>query len=271
LSVGHDRVSGGGFWTRLNGDAQSETVTRTSGVVVGENVRLVKGALSGGRVVLNVEKRAVLDQTREVSALIDSRLEKVCTTFPANNEVTMVPVSCDVLAGTHWRRKLVELTGRVTSREDKLSVNASKGIGVPDGLEEERRKFDRKSFGAISSHDLVWESNVVAVVRRVEILSVPAAWKHELQAETIGTLRVQERLFREEVAVERSFRGGVVVETVETDGVLSQSRLGREVGTSPVGLWRIRNRVIGEVAKSFVSGDHLEAVREGSNVAGRVG
>lgn len=93
MSISDDRVSGSGFWTRLNWYIQSETVTRTSRVVVGENVRLVKSALSGGGVVLDVEKRAVLDQPGEVGALVDSRLKEVCTTFPANNKVTVVPVS----------------------------------------------------------------------------------------------------------------------------------------------------------------------------------
>ena len=72
------------------------------------------------------------------------------------------------------------------------------------------------------------------------------------------------------MAVERSFRSGTIVETVETKSVLSQGRLGSEVGTSPAGLWRIRDRVR-EVAKSLVSRDHLETVREGGDVAGRVG
>lgn len=83
---------------------------------------------------------------------------------------------------------MVELTSRVTSRQNELSVDASKGVGVPDGLVEERRKFDRESFRARSSHNLVRESNVVAVVGRVEVLSVPAAWEHELQANSVGTL-----------------------------------------------------------------------------------
>lgn len=152
-----------------------------------------------------------------------------------------------------------------------MSVDASKCVGVPDGLEEERGELDRESFRAISSHDLVWESNVVAVVGRVEILTVPAAWEHELQAESIGTLRVQERLLWKEVAVKGSFRRSVVVEAVETNGVLSQSRLGREIGTSPAGLWRIRNRVVGEVAKGLVARDHLEAVGESGDVAVGIG
>lgn len=85
----------------MNRNVQRETVARASGVVVGEDVRLVKSALSRGGVVLNVEKRTVLDQTREIGALVDSRLKEVLTTFPADNKVTVVPVSCDGLAGAH--------------------------------------------------------------------------------------------------------------------------------------------------------------------------
>lgn len=73
------------------------------------------------------------------------------------------------------------------------------------------------------------------------------------------------------MSVERSFRSGVVVETVETDGVLSQSRLSREVGTSPAGFRRVGNRVIGKVAKGLVSRNHLEAVGKGSDVAVGIG
>ena len=69
-----------------------------------------------------------------------------------------------------------------------MSIDTVEGVGVPDGLVEERRNLDRKSLRANSSHDLVRESNVVAVVGGVEVLTVPAAGEHELKANTVGTL-----------------------------------------------------------------------------------
>jgi len=161
---------------------------------------------------------------------------------------------------------LTELTGRVTVRKRKFSVNASKGIRVPDSLVEEGRKLDRETFGACTSHDLIRESDVRSVVIRIQIFTIPATWKHQFETQTISALAVEERLVRQKVAVQGAFGRCVVVETVEAKGVLAERELSCEVGTSPAALVRVGDRV-GEVAKRFVARNHAEAIGKGGDAA----
>ena len=92
------------------------------------------------------------------------------------------------------------LTGWVAVGEDELTFLTDKGGGVPNGFVEERYETAVVAFGAVAGQDLIWESDVVFVVGRVQ-LSVPARGKHELEADALGTVGVEVGLVGEEVTV----------------------------------------------------------------------
>ena len=102
----------------------------------------------------------------------------------------------------------------------------------------------------------------------INILAVPAAGKHELEADTVEAVGVKVGLVWKEVAVEGSFGSGSVVETVEAEGLLGEGKLADLVAT-PIALWRIGNRP-GEVALTLVARDHLETFREGGDCSGGI-
>jgi hypothetical protein len=71
------------------------------------------------------------------------------------------------------------------------------------------------------------------------------------------------------VTIERCLGVSSVVQAVETKSLLGESLLGLLVG-SPAGLVVVRDGV-GEATLALVTGDHLEALREGSDLAVGVG
>jgi len=105
-------------------------------------------------------------------------------------------------------------------RQNELSINSGECISVPDSLEEQTRKLDGETLWASTIHDRVWEGNVRLVVRRVEIFTIPAAGEHELETNAIEAISVQVIFVRHEVTVEGAFASDLVVETVETKGLL---------------------------------------------------
>lgn len=157
------------------------------------------------------------------------------------------------------------LTSRVTVGKNEFTVNTSKGVGVPDGLVEERRKLGLEASGAGSSHDLVRESNVRAVVVRVEINTVPAAGEHELKTDTVKAVGIKVVLVGQEVTVQRSLGSAGIVEAVEAQSLLLKSELA-DLVSAPETLGGVRNWP-GEVTETLVTRDHLEALRESSDVA----
>ena len=64
-----------------------------------------------------------------------------------------------------------------------------------------------------------------------DVLSIPAAGEHQLEADAVSAVGIKVGLVWEEVAVERTFGGLGVVETVESDGggkVVQHTRRSRE-------------------------------------------
>lgn len=95
-----------------------------------------------------------------------------------------------------------------------------------------------------------------------DVLSVPAAREHELEANTVGAVRIEILLVGKEVAIERTFRGDSVVEAIESKSSLTKECLGVVWCDIPERLLDIRNRV-GEVALVGISSNHLKTSGEG--------
>lgn len=148
----------------------------------------------------------------------------------------------------------------VTVGDDELAVHAGEWLGDPDGLVEESGETGAKALGAITAVDLAGVGNVGLVVLGVEVLSIPAGWEHDLKTETVCTGVVDERALGESVSVHGSLWRAGVVETVEADGFLAQSRLSLLL-LGPTGLWRIRLHE-GEVTETGISRNHTKASRE---------
>lgn len=191
--------------------------------------------------VLDVKDVAVFEKTGVVGAGVDSLLEH--TIIPSLNEISVV-------TGTSW----------VTVGDDELAVHASEWLGDPDGLVEESGEAGAKALGTVTAVDLARIGDVRLVVLGVEVLSVPARWEHDLKTETVCTGVVDERALGESVSVHGGLWRAGVVETVEADGFLAQSRLSLLL-LGPAGLWRIR-LLEGEVTETGISRNHTKASRE---------
>jgi hypothetical protein len=134
------------------------------------------------------------------------------------------------------------LTSRVTIRDDELTILTDKFISVPDSLIEERHETLWVLWGTIAGHNLRRISDVRFMVGRIK-RAIPAAWEHQLKADTVDTIGIQVSLIWQEVTVERSFSLLCIVETIESKGGLLKKGLGIVWSLVPVGLWDIRDRV----------------------------
>jgi hypothetical protein len=143
-----------------------------------------------------------------------------------------------------------------------LAVLALELVGVPDGLVEERRDALGVGLGALAVVNSVGVGHVVHVVVRVE-LAVPARGEEELGTDALGAVLVEELLVGEEMAVHGRLGRLLVVQAVHADGLEAQVLLRRlllvedPLGLGPVGEGQ------SEVALVGVTGQHLEARREG--------
>ena len=158
-----------------------------------------------------------------------------------------------------------ELTSGVSVGQHKSSLLATERVGVEDGLEEERRQTDGESWGAGTILNGARVGHMAHVIGGVEILAVPAAREEQLGTETITALALEEVLVRHEVAEQRILWLTLVVETVEADGLLSETTLGGLL-TGPRRDRRVGNGQ-GELAASGVTSDHGESGGEGLGLA----
>lgn len=215
------------------GDGADEVVSRED---VGDEATLLDLAGLAGDVVLEGEEGAVLDAAGVVGAGVDGGLEELL--FPAHDEVAVVPVAGGVAVG-----------------EDELAVNAVELGRVPDGLVEEAGETDGEALGAGAVHHGAGVGDVVHLVLRGDVLSVPARGEHELGADAVLAVGVEVGLVGHEVAVEGALGGLAVVEAVEADGLLREAglRAGVRLGDA-------------EVAQVGVTGDHLHSVGEGGDL-----
>lgn len=218
--------------TILDGDLDvtREDVGGTLDVVAEEELRdaLLSLDLARGSLTLanNVEQRAVLNAARGVGASLNSLLQEFL--IPTHPEVTVESE-----------------TGGITVSHDEATVASLEGSGVVDNLEEHAGETDRELGRAVAVHDKVGESDVVAVVLAVKVLTIPARGEHEFQTETVGTVGIKVLLAGHVVAVQSTFGGLLVVQAVEADGAL------REVGLA--GLAHARPERLGRVLGADVA------------------
>ena len=106
------------------------------------------------------------------------------------------------------------------------------------------------------------------VVRRVDVLAIPAGREHDFQADTTLAVRIKEGLVGHKVAVERVLRLSrlVVVEAVEADCPLSQVRLIKE-RPGRGGRIRLTDITEGKRAAVGAASKHTEARRESLDFA----
>lgn len=100
------------------------------------------------------------------------------------------------------------------------------GVGVPDGLVEERRQTDVKTLGALATINQVRVGYMALVVLGINILAVPARREEEFGTDTVGAVGIHVRLVGQEVTETGTFRSLVVVEAVEAKRLLRESALG---------------------------------------------
>jgi hypothetical protein len=209
------------------------------------------------------EDGAVFDAAGQVGAGVDGGLERV--DVPAVHEVAVVSVAWRLLVwecggGGRERKR----TGGVTVGPDELAVFAVKGVGVPDGLEEERGETDREILGAVAAVDHAGVRDVALVVIGVNVLAVPARGEEELGADTLRAVGIEVTLVGHEVAVARALGLAGVVHAVEAERLLHESLLGHVIG-GPLRCRRVGDGT-GEVTHARVSGNHLEALGESLDV-----
>lgn len=238
-------VGSGVSGTVLKGNAHGDALLDVLHVLVDEDLRDLESTLAGLRVLLDVEKRAVLNAARVVLAGVKSLLEEVLR-FPAHDEVTVV-ASAD----------------RVTVRESELAVLASELVGGPDGLKEQEGVVDVVSLRALTLLDKVGVGNVGLVVIRVGLTST-AARETNLETHAVNAVLVHVGLAGEFVAVERRLGGAAVVEAVEAESPLAQPLL--VIGLAGPGAERLIGEGAVEGTKVLVTSDHLEALGEGLDV-----
>lgn len=161
-------------------------------------------------------------------------------------------------------------TVRVTIRHDKASRLVLECGHVPNGLVEQTRQAHGEIGRAVTVHDQVRVSHVAHVVFRVKADAIPARREHELEANSIGAVRINVVLGWQEVAVQRALCSLGVVQAVETKCALGQVGLGDLVQGAPERLVRVGLLVVASadriVAAIGVTGDHLEALGESLDV-----
>lgn len=194
---------------------------------------------------LEVENRTILDLPAWVRALVNGLLQD--TRFPALHEVTVVTKSSGVAVG-----------------QNELAIVVLEFLGVPDGLVEEGDQAMLVSLRAGTVHDEGGIGDVRFVILRVDILAIPAGGEHDLKAKTVRTEEVQEGLLWQIVTVQGSLSGLVVVQAIETNGLLAQGSL-RALITEPERLGGIGDRP-GKVALEGIASEHTEVRREGLDV-----
>ncbi|KAB8360918.1 hypothetical protein FH972_024650 [Carpinus fangiana] len=193
----------------------------------------------------NVEEAAVLHNAGVVGASLDGLLQEAF--LPSLLEVTVITK-----------------TGWVAVGDDKLASLASELLGVPDGLEEDRGCASLKALRASATHDLVGVRHMALVVGRINILAVPAGGEHELETNTVLAFSVKEVLLGKVVTAKGRLGCGAVVQAVETNSLLAESRLS-DLKASPVRLGRLRLGA-SEVAAVVVTRNHLETLGKGLDV-----
>ena len=235
----------------LDGNVAAKTVRGAAAVVAEQRSRNVFDlalALFSLGLERGSEVLAVLNTTGGVGAVVDSRAEGVGV--PAVDEISVVSIA-----------------GGVTVRPDELTRLALESVGVPDSLVEEGWQACLVAFGTLATVDQIGVSDVGLVVVRLDVFSIPARGEEDLGADAVGAVGIQVLLVGHEVAVARALRGTVVVEAVEAEGFLAEGFLGHVFGT-PRRCWRVGDRA-GEVAQARVTGEDLEALREGLDVVAK--
>lgn len=223
----------------LNSETGRQTALVLSHILILQLVRHLEGAFLLVALTLNIEDIAVRDLARGVCAAFHGLLED--TGFPAVNEIGVISVA-----------------GRVGIGEHEPAFLALESISVPDGFKEKRDNAGLIALGACSIHNQRWVGDMRPVVLRVTFLSVPARWEHDLEANTIGAVRVKVRLVGQVVAAERRLRILVVVQTVESESLLAEGLLGG-LFAGPFRFRGVRNRPR-EVAQVGVTGNHAKVV-----------
>lgn len=146
--------TGGVFGAELDGHVTAETRGGALAVVGAQLLGHLELALGALFLSLQLENRAVGEETGGVGALLDGVAEDVFR--PAILEVTVVAVASGVTVGEH------------ESTRQALEV-----VGLPDGLEEQRRNALVETLRAHTTVDEVRVGDVGLVVVRV-VLAVPA-------------------------------------------------------------------------------------------------
>ena len=138
-------------------------------------------------------------------------------------------------------------TSSVAVGKDKSTASIGESGSVPDDLIHKTGQSNRVILGAGTSHDKIGEGDVVLVVVTVDgITTLPARREHDLQANTILTVRIEIGLVGHVVAVKSTLGGLVVVEAVEAKRTLFQIALRSLTQSLPRRLLRVRLAGIAE-------------------------
>lgn len=151
-------------------------------------------------------------------------------------------------------------TGWIAVGKDKPAILPLEQVGGDNGLEEQRHQAAIIPFRAVSNHDPIGKGNMRLVLAATIELPVPAAWKHDLQANAIWTVLIQVRLVRHVMARQRGLWPVLcVIQAVEAQPSLLPMIL-RFIGP---GSQRIRVRSLKRgFAPPIGSRNHLEPVGE---------
>lgn len=151
-------------------------------------------------------------------------------------------------------------TSWIAVGKDKLAILPLELIGGNNGLEEQRHQATIIPFRAVTNHDPIGEGNMCLELAAAVKFSIPAAWEHELQANTIRTVLIQVRLLRHEMTRQRGLWPVLcVIQAVEAQRPLLPKIL-RVIDPGSQRIWvRIWKR---RVAIPIGSRNHLEPMRE---------
>lgn len=227
----------------------SEAVRKTAfvleDVLVLQHVGNFKGTLLLVALTLDVKDIAIRDLARGVGASFHSLLENALV--PAMDEIGVVSVASRVGVG-----------------DNELTLLVLEGIGVPDSLVEERNDAGLIALGASAVHDQRRVSDMRRMVLGVAVLSIPARWEHDFEANTISAVLIEVFLVGQVVAAERRLRGLGVVQTVESKSLLFEGLL-RSLLAGPFGFRGVGDRP-GEIAQVLITRNHAESFRESGHV-----
>jgi hypothetical protein len=166
-------------------------------------------------------------------------------------------------------------TSNITVGDDELAVLTNKGIGGPDGFVEKTGKLDVEAFRASAVHHEIGICDVTPVVRRVDVLAIPAGREHDLESNAIGAIGVKIAFLGEVVAVQRSLGVSMVVQAIEAESSLLEIGLSGLSQRRPDRLLWVRLLEVeasdGVVAPQAVSRNHAKAGWERLDAGLRVG